>query len=366
MQAIRLTKNPMLKNINSILNSKLKRFKQKGKNRGFTLIELLAAMILASLIITPLLGFMINILDTDRKEQAKISSEQEIQTAIDYIAQDLQQAIYIYDAKGVDEIKRELPEKSDRVPVLVFWKREFEEEVLNIRNSRTRRQSNDTFVYSLVAYYLIQSDKRNNRDETWSKQFRIARFELKDGIRNPANPGSERSPNYLRGYEPDDGFALFKLNDPQITGTLEDKMNAWENDGTPDSDMDVLIDYVDASQENYPEPVECDTVFNLDKYPEDKKSEKEAALKVPAFEKKFSYSSSANLKKLGNGSFYACVDIDTVSAKIFLRGNGFARINDRDKDYEKSIKNTGYAESRKSYFPSTSVQVKGRGLIGVE
>ncbi len=359
----------MLKNINSIVNSKLKlkRFKQKGKNRGFTLIELLAAMILASLIITPLLGFMINILDTDRKEQAKITSEQEIQTAIDYIAQDLQQAIYIYDAKGIDEIKRELPQKSDRVPVLVFWKREFVEEVLSIRNSITRRQSNDTFVYSLVAYYLIQSDKNNN-DGKWSKQFRIARFELKDGIKDPANPGSETSPNYLDDYEPSRGFALFKLNDPSITGTLEDKMNAWENSGSFGSNlsMPVLIDYVDASQENYPEPVECDTVFNVDKYPKDKKEEKEEAFKVPAFQGDFSYSSSNNLKKLGNGSFYACVDIDTVSAKIFLRGNGYARINDKDEDYEKSIEQTAYAESRKSYFPSTSVQVKGRGLIGVE
>ena len=358
----------MLKNINSILNSKLKRFKQKGNNRGFTLIELLAAMILASLIITPLLGFMINILDTDRKEQAKISSEQEIQTAIDYIAQDLQQAIYIYDAKGIDEIKRELPQESDRVPVLVFWKREFVEEVLKIRKSRTRRKSNDTFVYSLVAYYLIQSDKNNN-DGKWSKQFRIARFELKDGIKDPTDPiKNNGEPNYLPGEEnqPSDGFALFKLNDPSVTGTLEDKMNAWESDGTPDSDMDVLIDYVDASQENYPEPVECDTVFNINNEDREKKEEKEQALKVPAFEGDFSYSGDANLKKLGNGSFYACVNTDTVSAKIFLRGNGYARINDKDEDYEKSIKNTAYKESRRSYFPSTSVQVKGRGLIGVE
>ncbi|MEO1559015.1 MAG: prepilin-type N-terminal cleavage/methylation domain-containing protein, partial [Cyanobacteria bacterium J06632_19] len=32
----------------------------KKKSAGFTLIELLVAMILASLILTPLLGFMIN------------------------------------------------------------------------------------------------------------------------------------------------------------------------------------------------------------------------------------------------------------------------------------------------------------------
>ena len=328
-----------------------------NKNSGFTLIELLVAMILAALIITPLLGFMINILDTDRKEQAKVSSEQEIQTALDYIAQDLQQAIYIYDAKGVQKIKNELPlsSASDRVPVLVFWKREFVKEAIEIRNSTTSRNLNDSFVYSLVAYYLIQSNNTNNSNETWSNQFRIARFELKGGILNSDNPGTESNPNYIK--EPQDGFALFKLNDPSITGTLEDKMNAWENSSTPNSNMPILVDYVDASQDSVPDHVECDTVFDLDKYPSDKQTDKEKALKVPAFENTYYYSLNTNLKKLGNSSFYACVDVDTVSAKIFLRGNALARINQKDNSYK---------ENRKSYFPTSSVLVKGRGLIGVE
>ena len=157
-----------------------------NKNSGFTLIELLVAMILAVLVITPLLGFMINILDTDRKEQAKVNSEQEIQIALDYIAQDLQQAIYIYDAKGIKAIKNKLPYRTntDRAPVLVFWKRQFEEEAITGSFTGT----NDSFVYSLVAYYLIQSNTSNNGNKTWSKQFRIARFELKDGVRNLEDP----------------------------------------------------------------------------------------------------------------------------------------------------------------------------------
>lgn len=358
----------MIKKLSSIISLELKskNSKLRNKNCGFTLIELLAAMILATLIITPLLGFMINILDTDRKEQAKINSEQEIQTALDYIAQDLQQAIYIYDAQGVKAIKNELPSKTDRVPVLVFWKREFLEEAIPVRNSKIRRKLNDSFVYSLVAYYLIKSDKKNN-DGKWSKQFRIARFELKDGIIDPDNPGSQTNPRYLRNYEPSPGFALFKLNDPRVTGTLEDKMNAWESKNLPTNvDMPMLVDYIDASQDNLPEPVDCENVFNLDNYPATKKADKKKSLKVPAFKDTYSYSTSVNLRKLGNGSFYACVNTDQVSAKIFLRGNAYARINDRDTDYEKSIKNTAYSQARKSYFPTASVQVKGRGLLGVE
>lgn len=344
------------------------------KNSGFTLIELLVAMILAVLVITPLLGFMINILDTDRKEQAKINSEQEIQTALDYIAQDLQQAIYIYDARGIagytdpiskkkiEGIKNKLPYKSniDRVPVLVFWKRQFEKDVI----TGSFKGTNDSFVYSLVVYYLIKSDNKNNKEEIWSNQYRIARFELKGGVRDIEKPfKGNGDTNYVKNQEPDKGFALFELSNPSITGTLEDKMNSWRKGETSNistynlSNTDVLIDYIDASQDNSLKNDSCETAFDTSKYTKTKQTDKKKAFKVPAFEDTYKYSSSNTLKKLGNNSFYACVDVDTVSAKIFLRGNAFARINNKDNSY---------SENRKSYFPTASVLVKGRGLIGAD
>ncbi|MBE9216426.1 type II secretion system protein [Plectonema cf. radiosum LEGE 06105] len=337
-------------------NLKQKHFSFKSKNSGFTLIELLVAMILAVLVITPLLGFMINILDTDRKEQAKVNSEQEIQTALDYIAQDLQQAIYIYDAKGVKAIKNKLPysTNTDRVPVLVFWKRQFEKEA--IAGSFTGK--NDSFVYSLVAYYLIQSNTNNNGDKIWSNQFRIARFELKGGVRNLDDPFKKNGdPNYIK--EPDKGFALFELSNPAITGTLEDKMNSWKKDETIStntynlSNTAILVDYIDGSQDSSLRGADkCETFFDLSKYISTKQDDKKKALKVPSFEDTYKYS---NITTLNNSSFYACVDVDTVSAKIFLRGNAYARINQKDNNFNKS---------RESYFPTASVLVKGRGLIG--
>ncbi|MGB3757699.1 MAG: hormogonium polysaccharide secretion pseudopilin HpsC [Rivularia sp. (in: cyanobacteria)] len=341
------------------------------KNSGFTLIELLVAMILAVLVITPLLGFMINILDTDRKEQAKVNSEQEIQTAVDYIAQDLKQAIYIYDAKGIDAIKSKLPYANDaqKVPVLVFWSRQFEKEAIG--GSFTGK--NDSFVYSLVTYYLIQSNSNNNPNKTWSNQFRIARFELKGGVRDLDDPyksksGSITDPdnfNYIK--EPDKGFALFKVNDPTIKGTLEDKMNSWKQGETITnstynlSNTAVLVDYIDASSINDSrgrlehselEPIDCTTVFDLDNIPSNQRDSKIAALRVPSVTGTHSYSSN---RSLDNGSFYACVDIERVSAKVFLRGNAYARINNGDTDYNKN---------RQSYFPTASSQVKAKGLIG--
>ena len=137
----------MISSLKFILSTQLKRSGINKTNSGFTLIELLVAMVMAFLIITPLMTFMISILDSDRKEQAKATSEQEIQAALDYIARDLQQAVYIYDADGVTRvtntttitssgIKDQIPplksapncnpttgsSPSVCTPILVFWK----------------------------------------------------------------------------------------------------------------------------------------------------------------------------------------------------------------------------------------------------
>jgi Tfp pilus assembly protein PilW len=111
---------------------RLKNSQRSHKTGGFTLIELLVGIIMTSLIITPLLGLVINMMDTDRKEQAKATSEQEIQAALDYIARDLDQAFFIYDGFGLNRIRNNLPKVGDDPnqdatgePVLVFWKRKF-------------------------------------------------------------------------------------------------------------------------------------------------------------------------------------------------------------------------------------------------
>jgi prepilin-type N-terminal cleavage/methylation domain-containing protein len=329
------------------------KFKQESfipivRNGGFTLIELLVAMILAVLVITPLLSFMINILDTDRREQAKVNSEQELQAALNYIAQDLQQAIYIYDAKGISEIKDAdgLPDHNDsnKEPVLVFWKREFKNKAIDVKVGASTVGRNDSFVYSLVAYYLIKDNAVNITNQIWSNQLRIARFEIKDGVRNPDVPiKQDGTPNYLPGTEnqPDEGFELFKLS--EVSGSLEVKMNAWKKkSGQAYKQKPVaLIDYIDKSTNNVPPLVDCTTVFP-DKALPSVPDEKKESLRVPATN--------------NNGSFYACVDVDKTTAKVFIRGNAYARIN----------KNESYDSSKATYFPQASVQVKGRGFIGVE
>lgn len=324
----------MIDPLKLLMSRQLKHFYPARKTSGFTLIELLVAMIMAFLIIGPLMGFMINTLNTDRKEQAKATSEQEIQSALDFIAQDLDQAVYIYDADGLNKnstdnppgIKDQIPPSVAApppapscvnnasnicVPILAFWKREFSQGVLPTANG-----VNDTFVYSLVVYYLIQG---NNANGTWSNVARIGRFEIRDGVTDPANPTK-----YLTTSPPtpSSGFKLFDLT---IAGQgLKQKMDSWQknpNQNYTDYPF-ALVDYIDQSTNGI--TVDCTKI-----------------------------SSNAQLVSTQLAGFYACVDSSKTLAQIYIRGNALARIQNA----------ATYSSSQSIYFPTASIQIKGRGFL---
>jgi len=329
---------------------KLKPSKLPQQSSGFTLIELLVGVILTFLVITPLLGFMVNIMDTDRKEQAKANSQQEIQSALDYIAQDLKQAIYIYDANALstdsnptapvlpdgtiasgirDQIPPvapapgcDAPEKC--APVLVFWKRTLVPDIF----PNAASTNDDRFVYALVAYYLIKDDTAS---PPWSKTARIARFEIKDQV---PNPDDRNNPH----QDPDQGFKAFALSG---SGTLEQKMNRWQK-GTDafTTQAIVLIDYVDQNTQGTPAPIDCQVALGNTGGTRDN-----TQLLV-----------SPEAQLGGINSFYACVDSSKNLARIYLRGNALARIN----------KNDNYATSPSAYFPSANVLVQTRGFLNAD
>lgn len=319
-----------------------KRSQLSGRNRGFTFIELLVTLVISSIVLGALLTFMNNMLTSERQEQAKATTEQEIQAALDYIARDLQEAVYIYNGDGVAAIKSQLPNSTatDRVPVLVFWKRSFFPSTRELTNTsvtpprvgclvklppaNTDCDNRDYFVYSLVAYYLIYDN-----DSTWSKVARIGRWEIQDGIKNPYN-----SSIYLINADPN--FKLFDLN---LAGNLPEKMNLWKNASNNSSNYDLnknkvqpLVDYVDQNKgAGFLAPVACDTTSS------------DAQL-VPK--------NNTIANPLEIYSFYACVDSTKTLARVYLRGNALARIKS----------NATYTDTQDTYFPTANVQVQGRKL----
>ncbi|NEQ80507.1 MAG: prepilin-type N-terminal cleavage/methylation domain-containing protein, partial [Moorea sp. SIO2I5] len=247
----------MINSLRTLLTHKLKsNNKPKVNNGGFTLIELLVAMIVAVLIIAPLLRFMITIVDTDRKEQAKATSEQEIQAAMDYIARDLEQAVYIYDNSGVERdnagkaddsgIRNQIPpvaaapgcNTDNCQPVLVFWKRKYFDRTdkVKVKGKDTKIEKltngNDTFVYALVAYYLITEP-----NETWSDIARIGRFEIHDKV-------TSENKKEVDDSEPSPGFKAFNLNEEG--SKLKQKLNQWKKEaGNYETPVQILVDYID-------------------------------------------------------------------------------------------------------------------------
>jgi type II secretory pathway pseudopilin PulG len=327
--------------------------------KGMTLVELLVGSIMAFLIITPMLAFVVDMLNTDRREQVKSNTEQDIQAAVDFIAQDLSQAIYIYDnntTTGIPAITPFLypPPGADKIPILVFWKRKILEKSLPVNTTDTPQpincdptakpgetgDCNDTYVLSLVAYYQFKEP-----DNTWCQPSgapcptRIVRYQIQDGLENkssdPANPYTVKpeqktSPAY--NGTPIGGIPAFDISNPEKNVT---------NAGVPWDRKDVLVNYIDHSQGPNLSGSECRTALGNPTDPKDAtKFLKEEILKV---------------SDLGTNSFYACVDTARNTARVTIRGNSLRRLQPTDTDYK---------DEKSAYFPTASVQVKGLGARG--
>lgn len=355
-------------------NSKL-----REKFNGFTLIELLVAIIIAGIVITSLLGFMVNILTTERKERAKVASQQEIQAALEYMVQDLQEAVYVYDATGLNSgntsattpvaIRQRIPPVrpvagcntvANCEPILVFWKRRFLERGDTVRGVQVGSVTggNDTYVYSLVAYYLIN----NAGDPTWSGAARIARFEIEDGIPNPNNN------TFL--ISPDSGFVPFSLTDGS---NLIQAMNNWAGTTIPTrystiatqayqpGNLQVLVDFVDDTPFSDPtirhairtDPtqgiLDCRDPARGGMGGDLTSATNPGAQRIPA-----NFNTATSLQ---TSSFYICVNSATSSVRLYLRGNALARLTpNRNRRLVNNLNLT--------FLPTSDVRVFGRGFFG--
>ena len=369
----------MLKPTNFLLKGWMKFSRVTNRDHGFTMMELLIGLVMAFLVLTPLFGLMSSIMNTDKKEQAKTSSEQELQIAMDYITRDLQQAVYIYGSQGVTSnysataassgIKDSLPTVANGVPVLVFWKRELVSNVVpTIATATDATAKDDAFVYSLVAYYLINNSDGNN--STWSKTARIARWQIKDGVRSISNSiGTTCTGSYDTTLKfvatancPDDGFVPFNLD--RGTGDITQKMNQWKKHTAQyTTTPQVLVDYIDQTVTPANPPANspnttpsCGTDANT------KKTDSSGTVTYDTITPIFYQTSTTPSTTIS--SFYACVSnyLDPVNkgqvistAQIFLRGNALARIQSSNIDYTD--------KNQQTFFPTVSAIVQARGFL---
>jgi prepilin-type N-terminal cleavage/methylation domain-containing protein len=190
-------------------------------NPGFTLIELLVVVIIGSIIITSLLALVNELLKSSQRETAKSETQRDMQMALDYIAADLREAAYVYDASCHEYTTTSCPPYANYVPsslhtlnssgtytpinnknsiaVLGFWKVDPIEpsdmapvEALNCATTysaaadaalrlecqQVQRQKR---AYTLVVY-AQEWDTVTNPTTPWKGKSRIVRYELKKYI----------------------------------------------------------------------------------------------------------------------------------------------------------------------------------------
>ena len=328
---------------------------------------------MAFLIITPMLAFVVDMLNTDRREQVKSTTEQDIQAAVDFIAQDLSQAIYIYDnnpvttstatttATGIPALlagKFIPPENPGRqTPILVFWKRRQIKNAVPVNASTpepkdcipgtapgTKGECNDTYVLSLVAYYQV-----NDQLNIWCQPSgndcptRIARYEISDGVKNPSPPDPKNPYYYLpktNEYAPHEAFNKeFDISKPTENVTILNK--DWGN-------PQVLVNYIDHSQKTI-DSKECEKALG-------QPTTQTGTTTAPIPEPTLRVPDTATPLTLNTtNSFYACVDTSKNIARVTIRGNSLRRLQAND---------TNYKDEKSAYFPTASVQVKGLGATG--
>jgi len=339
--------------MNNLLRSLLKiqnrtRKKQGQSVSGFTMIELMVGAILAFLIITPMLGFVISILEDDNREGLKAITDQEVNSAVDYIAEDLSQARYIYDKDGLTLIQAELPTVDNGTPILVFWKRQLVENAIPITVQNPSqctdvpnqpKQCNDTYLDALVAYYLVT----NNQNNIWCNPTsnadkcpaRIVRVEIQDGLK-------DRNGNYY----PDNQLNQARLSEQKMTQgfrSVGTDPTTWTRNENYEAYLpkEVLVNYIDSSTgqdvSNLP-PATIDYCENA--------LGGELTNRVTGARK-----NDNTLKiKTDSNSFVACVDSDRNIAHVAIRGNALRR---KDAD-------APYNANKSSFFPTATVKVQGQ------
>ena len=228
------------------------KFDQNYQVKGMTMIELLVGTIIAFIVITPLMGMVLGMLNDDQRESAKANTEEEIQSALDYIGEDVSQALYIYTNTTstdpqlnmqIDTIKNFLPKTGtpdNEKPVLVFWKRKIVEDAVPPVNSallpkdcnpkpyttaKPKNCDDDNNVLSLVSYQLVPKTDTN---PIWCQPSggtcpsRIVRYEISDGLKKKSDGTyytKEELGTNLESYRKDSTDNLpyhpdFTLSDP--------------------------------------------------------------------------------------------------------------------------------------------------------
>ena len=341
-----------------------------NSTRGMTMIELLVGTVIAFIVITPLMGMVLGMLNDDQRESAKANTEEELNSALQYISEDMSQAIHIYDNTGVDTLANAAnsilpPAATYGTPIMVFLKRKLVQNAILPGSATTIGTCNpaldsddsdndncdDAFVLSLVAYYLFTPPQSTNTDrfcnDGGSCPARITRFEIQDGVKNISQDYvcGETGLPVCNDNSQERSVGFPKVIDASSIATLNTLVREpTENIDLQTNPIQVLVNYIDISTANIPPAATCTVVLGV-------------TTPAKLTERNFADAAAANaamLRKTDSNSFYACVDSTANVAQIYLRGNALRRMQ----------KDAPYSPNQTTFFPTATMQVRGLGRFG--
>jgi prepilin-type N-terminal cleavage/methylation domain-containing protein len=220
------------------------------RRSGFTLTELLIAVVVAGIIISTLLYLVVELLQINRREEVLTTTQQDMRRAIDYIARDAGEAVYIYSTPTAATDQLTDFAKTGRQPVLAFWRLDpldpsnASVQTLFTKNCNTAftgiaNQSECNTLKIRQGYYtlVVYAQETNTKNDIWGGKSRIVRYELPK-----YTSGGVANLTKTSGYdEPTGNFA---------DGTPK-RFDLWKRSGSATAgNVVVLTDYVDDSTTN--------------------------------------------------------------------------------------------------------------------
>jgi prepilin-type N-terminal cleavage/methylation domain-containing protein len=231
---------------------------RRQASRGFTLIELLVSLLVASIFLLATGMIVVETMRLDREETGRTQVQAELTQAMEFIQQDLAEALYIYNdterpsdpqqppGDGIPDVIQRLytpgwiRQPAGAIPVVAFWKLEpipqgcyaGNPTLQQIREGRATLPAEpppefprtngknadwETLVsrrgiYTLVVYYLRRNynnagNLADGSTTPWEGNARIERFELRPFARQGNNDCAGRSPFFVEDPDPfRDGF----------------------------------------------------------------------------------------------------------------------------------------------------------------
>jgi prepilin-type N-terminal cleavage/methylation domain-containing protein len=292
---------------------------------GFTLLELLIVTVIGGGLISGLMFIVIELLGTDRRESALTETQREMQLAMNYISDELREAVYVYTGEGLDGLidRAQLGylEANGSTPVIGFWKQEpFPEQVRNACNSSGVNSCFNAHSYALIIYSLQVGNDPNN---IWQGEARVTRFAMTEYPQTGTTPNS----GYVNPAKYKNNFA---------TWPTDPAPKPPDSYSVPNDNRAVLVDFVSVERL---EPLTSDPGDDLCPNPsDDPLTYKISPVNEPS------------------RTFYACVRADSdVSVQdeviLYLQGNATGRPGVGGQVYRNSI------------LPALETRVLTRGVL---